>query len=206
MIEGYEVRSTRRRYRWKRAHVTSHFVLSASRFRAHASSCICQQKQNSTMWLAGAPEYIFGLSLGVVALIISRLLLIPPHPSPVFERRPNPPRSPSPEAPAIIEPYDEDEIVSAMKAIYDILIQLDQITPDQLVYPPASGHSINTELCESLNLEPAVISLMKRLTYPKVYKTLCTSILLKIHAHWSILKMKISRLHAILKMGTFRKL
>lgn len=123
------------------------------------------------MWLAGAPEYIFGLSLRVVALTISCLLLIPPHPSPVFERRPTPPPSrspsPSPSAPAIIEPYDEDEIVSAMKAICDILIQLDQITPDQLVYPPASGHSINIELCESLNLEPAVISLMKRLTYPK---------------------------------------
>jgi hypothetical protein len=54
-----------------------------------------------------------------------------------------------------------------MKVIYDILFQLDQITPDQLVYLPASGHSINTELYESLNLEPAVISLMKRLTYPK---------------------------------------
>jgi len=121
------------------------------------------------MWLAEASEYIVGLSLGVVVLMISCLLLIPPHPSPVFERRPTPPpsRSPSPETPAITEPYNEDEIGFAMKAIYDILIRLDQITPDQLVYPPVSGHSINTELCESLNLDPRVISLMKRLTYPK---------------------------------------
>jgi hypothetical protein len=90
-------------------------------------------------------------------------------PLPVFERQPTPPpsRSPSPSAPATIEPYDENKIVSAMKAIYDVLIQLDQITPDQLVYPPLSGDSINTELCEFLNMDPRVISLMKRLTYPK---------------------------------------
>lgn len=107
---------------------------------------IFQQKHISTMWPAEAPEYIFRLSLGLIALVISCLLLVPPHPSPVVKRQPIPPlsRSPSPEAPAIIEPYNEDEIVSAMNAIYDILIQLDQITPGQLIYPPApaSGNMI----------------------------------------------------------------
>jgi hypothetical protein len=67
----------------------------------------------------------------------------------------------------MIEPYDEYEIVSAMNAIYYIFIQLDQIKPGPLVYPTASGHSVNTELCESLNLKPALISLVKRPTYPK---------------------------------------
>jgi hypothetical protein len=159
------------------------------------------------MWLAGAPEYIFGLSLGVVALIISCLLLIPPHPSPVFERRATPPpsRSPLPEAPAI-EPYDDDEIVSAMKAIYDSLIQLDQITPDQLVYPPASGHTINTELCKPLNLDSCVISLMKRLPYPESIQDSLHFNFIEDSRALVYIEDEDSRLDAILKMGAFPKL
>jgi hypothetical protein len=33
------------------------------------------------------------------------------------------------------------------------------------VWPPEDGHAINEALCEELRLDPAVISLMKRLPY-----------------------------------------
>lgn len=38
---------------------------------------------------------------------------------------------------------------------------------DSVIYAPPEGHTINLDLCERLQLSPAVVSLLKRLPYPK---------------------------------------
>ncbi|KAL6229087.1 hypothetical protein BDW75DRAFT_225707 [Aspergillus navahoensis] len=63
-------------------------------------------------------------------------------------------------------PYNEDEIVQLMKDIYRTYLQLNYIKRWELVWPPKdTGHAVNEALCEELGLDPAVISLMKRLPY-----------------------------------------
>lgn len=65
------------------------------------------------------------------------------------------------------EPYDEAEIVSMWTEIYNIQKALDYYPPDAIIEAPPDGHAINEEQCQKLNLSPAVISLMKRLPYPR---------------------------------------
>jgi hypothetical protein len=61
-------------------------------------------------------------------------------------------------------PYNEDEIVQLMKEIYRTYLQLNYIKRWELVWPPKhTGHAINEALCKELGLDPALISLMKRL-------------------------------------------
>jgi hypothetical protein len=68
-------------------------------------------------------------------------------------------------------PYNEDEIVQVMKDIYHTYLKLNYIKRWELVWPPEDGHAINEALCEELRLDPAVISLMKRLPYISDFST-----------------------------------
>ncbi|ETS76493.1 hypothetical protein PFICI_11880 [Pestalotiopsis fici W106-1] len=63
--------------------------------------------------------------------------------------------------------YDENTITQLVTEIYQLQIKLCAIEADQVAFPPDGGHDINVELCESLHYSPAVISLMKKLPYPK---------------------------------------
>ncbi|OJJ95700.1 hypothetical protein ASPACDRAFT_47591 [Aspergillus aculeatus ATCC 16872] len=65
-------------------------------------------------------------------------------------------------------PYNETTLVALITEIYRTYQKLNYITPDELIWPPAegAGHAINEPLCAALHLDPAVISLMKRLPYP----------------------------------------
>ena len=117
--------------------------------------------------MADLAEYAFGISIGIVLFSCYILLNVPPKEWPNAKpRRPSTPTPPPPEVPATTEPYSEEAIVSAMTALYQFLIDLDIIRPDQITFAPEAGHSISTELCESLHLDPKVISLMKWLPYP----------------------------------------
>ncbi|KAL3440123.1 hypothetical protein BJX65DRAFT_315095 [Aspergillus insuetus] len=58
-----------------------------------------------------------------------------------------------------------------LKDIYRTYLKLNYIKLWELVWPPADGHAINEALCEELRLDPAVISLMKRLTYISDFST-----------------------------------
>lgn len=111
-------------------------------------------------------EYAFAFSIALVFFSCYVFTTIPPKKPPKVNRREVSPSPPPPEIPNVVEPYSEDSVVSSMTRLYKILIDLDVISPDDIVHPPASGHSINLQLCESLHLEPRVISLMKRLPYP----------------------------------------
>ncbi|KAG8161964.1 hypothetical protein KVR01_007729 [Diaporthe batatas] len=62
-------------------------------------------------------------------------------------------------------PYNEAMIVSLIKEYYSLLISLSYLRASQIVSPPPSGHVINEKLCNSLGLDAAVISLMKKLPY-----------------------------------------
>ncbi|CAI7663952.1 unnamed protein product [Penicillium glandicola] len=62
-------------------------------------------------------------------------------------------------------PYNEDTIVKIINETYHLYQQLNYIATWELIWPPEGGHVINQALCEELHLDPAVISLMKRLPY-----------------------------------------
>ncbi|KAL2842141.1 hypothetical protein BJX68DRAFT_270860 [Aspergillus pseudodeflectus] len=69
-------------------------------------------------------------------------------------------------------PYNEDEIVQLIKDIYRTYLKLNYIKRWELVWPPRdTGHAINEALCKELGLDPAVISLMKRIPYFCDYST-----------------------------------
>lgn len=117
-------------------------------------------------------EYVFGLFLGFLAIILFYLSSLEPHPPP--PQKPSPPPSPplTPRDPDLPnEPYDEEAIISSMKTIYDLLLNLQYLKLDEIIYPPPSGHAINEELCRSLNLDDRVISLMQRLPCPRDIET-----------------------------------
>jgi hypothetical protein len=65
------------------------------------------------------------------------------------------------------EPYDETRIVSLITEIYKIQHLLSYLPDDAIAYSPPSGHQIDGAACEQTKLAPAVISLMKKLPYPK---------------------------------------
>ncbi|KAL4880348.1 hypothetical protein BJY04DRAFT_219344 [Aspergillus karnatakaensis] len=85
----------------------------------------------------------------------------PQHPATGMPNTKNTPAQP----PAPRTPYNEDEIVAPIKEIYRTYIRLNYIKRWEIVWPPKTGHVINETLCAELNLDPAVISLMKRIPY-----------------------------------------
>ncbi|KGO67645.1 hypothetical protein PITC_064080 [Penicillium italicum] len=67
-------------------------------------------------------------------------------------------------------PYGEDTIVKIIHDIYRIYLQLNYLSPWEIIWPPEHGHAINQALGrEELGLDFAVISLMKRLPYFRDY-------------------------------------
>jgi len=61
------------------------------------------------------------------------------------------------------ESYDEATIVSLMTELYNILVALDYMPASMIAYPP---HNIDLNMCQSLGLDPAVVSLIQHLPYP----------------------------------------
>ncbi|RAK72502.1 uncharacterized protein BO72DRAFT_452590 [Aspergillus fijiensis CBS 313.89] len=89
----------------------------------------------------------------------------PPEPDPSKQDEPDPAN----DIPAPRLPYNETTLVGLITKIYRTYQQLNYINPDELIWPPAdgAGHAINEPLCAALHLDPAVISLLKRLPYPR---------------------------------------
>lgn len=122
--------------------------------------------------MAGISEYVFGLLLGFLAIVLYSLNSLQPHPPP--PQKPSPPPSPlfTPRDPDLPnEEYDEQAIISSINTIYDLLLGLQYLKAGEIIYPSPSGHSINEELCRSLNLDERVISLMRRLPCPRDVET-----------------------------------
>ena len=107
---------------------------------------------------------------------------LPYRSPPMSPGEPPPSRSPSPPPralpPSVIytkTPYDEDEIAEIVTKIYEVPVELCYISAEDIAWPASTGpHAINEELCKVLNLDPVVISLMKRIPYPKdQYRAWC---------------------------------
>ncbi|KAJ5728414.1 hypothetical protein N7493_004744 [Penicillium malachiteum] len=74
--------------------------------------------------------------------------------------------------PSLLEPYNEETIVSQITTIYTLLHKLSYYNPPgddnpygEVIFPPAGGHAINEELCHELHIAPEVVSLMKKIPY-----------------------------------------
>lgn len=111
-------------------------------------------------------DIIIALSLGIIAIFLfyklSEQLLQPPQPT----ARPAPPRQPPSHPVATMNtPYSEEVIVSIFMELYEVLVKICYVAEDWVTLAPPEGHAINTTLCKSLNIDPAVISLMKHLPY-----------------------------------------
>ncbi|CAD0054759.1 unnamed protein product, partial [Aureobasidium pullulans] len=63
-------------------------------------------------------------------------------------------------------PYKESEIISLIAQYYHLLFQLHYIFPSSVSFPPPTGRILNLQLCHSISLTPAVISLMQHLPCP----------------------------------------
>jgi hypothetical protein len=73
-------------------------------------------------------------------------------------------------------PYDETKIVTLLTEIYKLQQALCYYPDDScVVYASPSGHQIDEAACEHLSLSPAVISLMKKISYPKDYEDVAYS-------------------------------
>jgi hypothetical protein len=113
-------------------------------------------------------EILFGASLGIIAIILTKMLQQLAHQPPA--RPPRSPPSPSPPSSPLLSPtgmlYNEQIIVSLLNEFYSLLVSLAYLRPSQIINPPpGTGHNINEKLCNSLNIDVAVISLMKRIPY-----------------------------------------
>jgi hypothetical protein len=66
------------------------------------------------------------------------------------------------------EAYDEATVISQITDFYK-LQQLLCYFPDadSTTYPPPDGHAINEVACKHLEISPTVVSLMKKIPYPK---------------------------------------
>lgn len=119
-------------------------------------------------------EWLFLCMLGLITCLIQYSLReinrVPPPPDPI------------PQPVPVIEahqlraintelrtPYDEDTIVGIIHDIYTVFIELCYLEEDDVIWPPpgSQGHSIDEALCHVLGIEPRVISLMRRLPYPR---------------------------------------
>lgn len=112
-------------------------------------------------------EILFAAFIGIFAIFLTKMLQQSAHESP-----PRPPRSPSPSPPSshLLSPtgslYNEETIVSLINEFYSLLVSLAYLRPSQIIYPPpGTGHNIHEKLCNSLNIDVAVISLMKKIPY-----------------------------------------
>ena len=112
-------------------------------------------------------EILFAAIIGIFAIVLTKMLQQPAHEPP-----PRPPRSPSPSLPSspLLSPrgslYNDEIIVSLINEFYSLLVSLAYLRPSQIILsPPGTGHNINKKLCNSLNIDVAVISLMKRTPY-----------------------------------------
>lgn len=122
--------------------------------------------------MAETSDYAFGLILGLLMLSIWVLLNLD-HPREIVQK-PSPPPSPplTPRDPDLpIEPYDEEAIAASMATIYKLLIDLNYLKENEIIYPPPGGHTINLELCQSLKLDQRVVSLMQQLPCPRDLET-----------------------------------
>ncbi|THY64583.1 hypothetical protein D6C97_02663 [Aureobasidium pullulans] len=63
-------------------------------------------------------------------------------------------------------PYKESNIIALITQYYHLLFQLHYIFPSSVSFPPPTGRILNLQLCHSLYLTPAVISLMQHLSCP----------------------------------------
>lgn len=54
-----------------------------------------------------------------------------------------------------------------MTDIYELLIALSYFPASEIIFAPPPRHEINKKLCLELKLTPEVISLMRRLPYPR---------------------------------------
>ena len=86
-------------------------------------------------------EYAFAFPIGLVLFLCHILTkILPRKPPKVKNARSRPhPSPPPPEVPEIVEPYSEEAIVSSMTKLYNILINLEVISPDHITYPPDAG-------------------------------------------------------------------
>ena len=65
-------------------------------------------------------------------------------------------------------PDIEARIVSLLTKIYELQQALCYYPEDSsIVYAPSSGHQIDEPTCAKFNLSPSVISLMKKMPYPR---------------------------------------
>ncbi|PVH72309.1 hypothetical protein DL98DRAFT_520549 [Cadophora sp. DSE1049] len=112
-------------------------------------------------------EFIFALSICIIASLAIYLSQLPNPPSaPPRPSRFQVPRPSTPPIDATSTPYSEDTIITLLNDLYTLLLKLAYLPPNSVTFaPPDSGHKINVPLCESLNLDPAVISLMKRMPH-----------------------------------------
>ena len=73
----------------------------------------------------------------------------------------------SPPAPGSAEAYNEDEIIGLLTQIYNLMIALAYILPNEVSYPPADTgrHALNTPLLRELGMNAQVISLLEHLPH-----------------------------------------
>jgi hypothetical protein len=63
--------------------------------------------------------------------------------------------------------YDEAKIVSLFTEIYKLQHLLCYYPDQSVIYAPPTGHQIDEATCDRVKLSSAVISLMKKIPYPK---------------------------------------
>lgn len=109
--------------------------------------------------LKSVGEILFAAIIGIFAIVLTKMLQQPAHQPP-----PRPPSSPFLSPTGTL--YSEETIVSLINEFYSLLVSLAYLRPSQIIYPPpGTGHNMNEKLCSSLNIDVAVISLMKRFPY-----------------------------------------
>lgn len=66
----------------------------------------------------------------------------------------------------LTKPYDESQIIALITEYYNLLFSLCYLTPEDIDFPPPKGREIDQTLCQSLNLAPEVVSLMRHIPCP----------------------------------------
>ncbi|GAB7351189.1 hypothetical protein MBLNU459_g1633t1 [Dothideomycetes sp. NU459] len=64
------------------------------------------------------------------------------------------------------EQYNESRIIALVTEYYQLLFSLCYISAEDIDFPPTGGREIDEALCQSLNLTPEVVSLMRHLPCP----------------------------------------
>lgn len=68
--------------------------------------------------------------------------------------------------------YDENQIIDLVTEYYNLILSLCYLSAEEVDFPPPEGRRIDEELCNSFNLTPEVISLMRRLPCPSAEGTM----------------------------------